>query len=243
MVRRRAFANGFTLVELMVVIVIIMILASMLLVGFSRAQKRAQAAQCMNNMRQIGALVISYATQQGGGYLPDFSLHNSAYADAKTSYMSRDAWVLQLDFVNEENRWVYVDKTKIIPPRMAPAVLRCPADVRLFVNSQSVLCSYWMHPENSYKQLASITNQGRVPLALEADPFYIGGGCGCRYRQLKAPVEIDTTHFGGAHILFVDGSVELFTDPVKRRLATWEDEAGWPHTTLWSESGRTEQTE
>jgi prepilin-type N-terminal cleavage/methylation domain-containing protein/prepilin-type processing-associated H-X9-DG protein len=55
-------SSAFTLVELLVVISIIAILASLAVPAVNGALKRGQSAACLSNLRQIGLATIGYAT-------------------------------------------------------------------------------------------------------------------------------------------------------------------------------------
>jgi len=68
--RRIVAEKGFTLVELMIVVAIIIILAILSLFGASKFKSRARGATCASNLRQIGSAILAYAVDNNGQLPP-----------------------------------------------------------------------------------------------------------------------------------------------------------------------------
>lgn len=66
----RKLVRGFTLIELLVVIAIIAILAVLLVPNIGKALESARRAECAGNLRQIGPLLILYATDNDNELVP-----------------------------------------------------------------------------------------------------------------------------------------------------------------------------
>src|SRR5213593_2420962 len=67
--RPAALLSGFTLLELLVVIVIVSVLAALLLPALAKAREQGRASVCRNNMRQLALAMTLYA-DDNSDYLP-----------------------------------------------------------------------------------------------------------------------------------------------------------------------------
>lgn len=89
--------RGFTLIELLVVIGIIALLASMLLPMVVKAKRTANAADSLNNLRQIVAASMAFATDHEGhfplgfGYEWRLKPYLQDPQSSRTIYVSRNA--------------------------------------------------------------------------------------------------------------------------------------------------------
>lgn len=121
-IKPRIHAKGMTMIEILVVMAIIAILASMLLPAVGNAMEHARKTVCRNNLRQIHLLVMSHATDNGG-LLP-------------TSQGLFPGQSLPLD----QPMRIVAQAIALSPSNK---VMRCPSDRRTFARGRRDFSFYW----------------------------------------------------------------------------------------------------
>ena len=102
--REPARSAGFTLVELLVVLVVISLLFALVMVGTMTSRNKARQATCQSNLRQIGIALRMYM-EDHGGFPPPYpcgmgdTLHCENYVAAVAPYLqrTREVWFCPAD--------------------------------------------------------------------------------------------------------------------------------------------------
>lgn len=124
--------DGFTLVELLVVILIIAILAAILIPGGMKARQQAQTVQCGSNLRQIGVAILMYAKDKGR--YPLGYADSAAFSDP-ARHGSWDRWLNDYMAAQRYDSW---SSNKFVFSQC----YICPASKA----GGSVRCTYSAHP-------------------------------------------------------------------------------------------------
>jgi len=113
--------GGFTLLELLCVIAIIAILAALLLPAVNAARTRAQRAQCINNLREIGLGFHAFAHDHNN----KFPMQLPATAGGAQEF-AQSAYQLTGEFY-----FAYQFFAPLSNDLVAPKILACPSDPRI----------------------------------------------------------------------------------------------------------------
>lgn len=162
--------NGFTLVELLVVISIIALLIALLLPALQAARRAAQSALCLSNQRQLG---IAYAMYQNDyqNLWPAIKINPGSPKWAGVSLGSPSGWFRW----HSEGLYRYVGTQVTVPPTAGwfddnafGTIFECPAAERngpsstLAVFQQEDVSAYGYAMNNRLNVLA-IGGTGRFP--------------------------------------------------------------------------------
>lgn len=199
MERRRAF----TLVELMVVMIIITVLASLILPSVRKAREQSQRVACMSNLRQVTQAFTAYANDHDGQFLcPD-----SPDAQAGISSTSDQNLVVPA----------------LYPYVRSARVFHCPTDPRdnsVSYSPNEIFNGTWpyVHPLRGYSNVMNAASTFAMIEEFDLHPKagFNGGG----FVVVAAPAQkwIDTpaiAHGNGSCLTFADGHCEywVWTDP------------------------------
>ncbi|MBO4630662.1 MAG: type II secretion system protein [Lentisphaeria bacterium] len=176
--KRRSTANwSFTLVELLIVISIIAILASLLLPAIQKAREAGKKASCTGNLKSLGLAIHMYADDNDGWYI-----HRSGHFNVKTCRNSIIARIAQ--YVGGPSFDLIRDNETYQDAALIPKVFFCPS-TEPYPPEERGRNTYAFGPggdsfDNAvplykYRTLAAgNTNDGQIPLSkiiISADKF------------------------------------------------------------------------
>jgi len=212
--RRIAHREGFTIVEMIVTIGIVLTLALLLFQGYGRVMGASQKSKCVANLRAIGGAEILYVADNDGWFVPN---------RAELPGIGTVFWCQELlPYLSSGNRVAFpkVGESKVLvcPGAKGPS----SSDINGYESTYIAKLSY---AQNIYlggglnteaygyparQKLASVSKPSRMVLVAEAsrvnarsELFDVPLGSGAAYRHNKE-----------MNLLFVDGHIESSQYPV-----------------------------
>jgi prepilin-type processing-associated H-X9-DG protein/prepilin-type N-terminal cleavage/methylation domain-containing protein len=118
--------RGFTLVELLAVVILMAILGSLLSVALNRGKARADQFSCLNNLRQLQTAWVLYAEDDAD----DALVLNQSESSADDRLFGRrntaDSWVVGSP--KEDTTTVNIEKGTLFPYVKSASLYRCASD-------------------------------------------------------------------------------------------------------------------
>lgn len=196
--------QGFTLIELMIVLGIILILVAIALPAVRLARSQSERATCMANLRQVTQALVSYAT------------------DHESMFLDLDASDAQVGLASPSSS----DKVipALLPYLQNPKAFHCPCDPRdnsVSYSPNDILGGSWATFEHPLKRYLQVVNSNLTFAVIEEFDLYpkVQSSSGAFVVEAAPSTEwVDTPaspHGGGTCISFLDGHCEfwVWTDP------------------------------
>jgi prepilin-type N-terminal cleavage/methylation domain-containing protein/prepilin-type processing-associated H-X9-DG protein len=223
---RKSLANGFTLVEMLIVIAIIVVLAAISVIAMRALKEKAAATKCMSQLREWSTAIHGYAGDHNQMVLferwsmvggSDTKAYNSylSTTDGKTVMPNGEEGIALAYYRRCPSQWNMSD----VPDRgyfLSKPVARQPngsySKNGAWVDTDGQTSSSLA--EDSYS-LARISNPAQFLMMMDADERAISPYRASELTDLVKPIcenhdDHMVRHNGKVHGLFADGHIEIF---------------------------------
>ena len=143
-------ADAFTLVELLVVMAIVAVLASMLLPVLAGAKGRAQSVQCLGNLRQLQVAWQLYADDHDGRLAPNWYFEAVETNPGRFQSWARGVMSFEANRPDNTNT-AYLTQGLLGRYASSAGVFRCPSDRsvariggQLLLRVRTAAMNHWM---------------------------------------------------------------------------------------------------
>jgi prepilin-type N-terminal cleavage/methylation domain-containing protein/prepilin-type processing-associated H-X9-DG protein len=231
--RNNSENQGFTLTELLVVIVTLGVLTLVLAPALANTKPNSQAFQCLENQRRLALAWRMYAGDNNG--LLPMNGDEASQPSSPNSKMFSQWCPGRQDLASQAADPAWIKAGSIYPYVKQVAVYRCPADSstalvygKVQPRTRSVSMNSWLAPYNIWNGSASgrvmrkesdfrLMGAANVWLLMDENPFGINDGYMAEYPPPGPTTAANLTwvdypasyHNGAAGISFCDGHVIL----------------------------------
>ncbi|NQT18598.1 MAG: prepilin-type N-terminal cleavage/methylation domain-containing protein [Planctomycetes bacterium] len=200
---RRRMSRAFTLVEMLVVIGIVSVLASLLIPVLSQARATARRVNCLNNLRQWGLAATMYMGDHGG-YIPR---RGQGIRELKIITRDSDWFNCLPPYLGEQPYRILVEQGKQ-PKAGDRSLFICPSandsEGAFFMPyAMNMYLSPWIRPDPH--NIMEIPDPAKVVFMADAP-----GPFSATAPSAKA-FSVEPRHRGHANVVFLDGHVKSFS--------------------------------
>lgn len=173
--------TAFTLLELLCVITLIALLASMMMPALGHVREKAHSTACAANLRQIGVAVSLYVSE-----------HDNTFPYIETDPTNP---ILYPDDIPAQPMLETLQ-----PYGVSAKTLECPADV------SNPNANYYAKKQTSYEWRPMIDGETRV----NATIFSRRGAINVPLSRVRQVIDFTAVHNGRQNVLYADGRVVAF---------------------------------
>ncbi len=225
--------SGFTLVELLIVIGILLVLASLLIPAVAAARKLAYRTTCQNNVRALLMATQQYVLNDPQGIMP-FPNWGGSHASTKWDNPSVPGWLYTYpnygvtpDDMKTGTLWRYIQDERVyhcplhVPPYLGPSDEYCQNITSYIVNA--AVCGYGLKPTIPCYAWTSIWKPEESMYLFECSPFGRAAANGAAVNLANQPGgyfddgssypmqnSLSDRHGTGASVGFFDWHVEYY---------------------------------